>query len=208
MPRRARTLAVVVLAAAAVVAPHGDAVAAPPSLHRLRVPSETMVPTIPIGAWVDVDGHAYDHALPQLGDIVILHPPRSEDDMTADLPPCGVRRRKSEMCARATPGLSAMKYIKRVVGLPGDRLSMRGGHLIRNGARAAEPFIATDRCPDIDECDFPRAITVAPGRYFLLGDNRGASFDSRYWGPMPLHALLSKVVKCTPPAGGQCGTIG
>lgn len=171
------------------------------------VPSETMEPTIPIGATIQADYDALRVAPPQLRDIVVIHPPRS------DLYPrrdgsyrCAAPRRRGQMCARPVRRLSQLRYLKRVVGLPGDRLSLRNGRLTRNGAPADEPYANRTHCRGrAPDCDYPRTITVPPGLYFVLGDNRGASIDSRDWGPLPPRALLARAISCTTEAGEPCG---
>jgi signal peptidase I len=82
-------------------------------------------------------------------------------------------------------------YIKRIVGLPGDRLSLRRGRLFRNGQPVDEPYAAP--CDHRRLCRFPRTITVPRGRYYLMGDNRGENLDSRVWGPVPRRALAGRV---------------
>jgi signal peptidase I len=151
-----------------------------------RVPSEAMEPTIHRGQRIHVDMGAYDHDQPKIGDVVILHPP-----LGADTNECGAPKPQDQMCARPTPELGSVTFVKRVVGLPGDRLAMREGRLIRNGRPVGEPY--TKRCGGYDGCDLPRTIRVPAGHYFLLGDNRGASDDSRFWGPVPKRALLGRV---------------
>ena len=148
------------------------ALMAPPHTKTLRVPSESMVPTIPIGAKVLVNLDVYDHAKPKFGDIVILHPP--EAAIVGDFGhECGdAQRRPRQMCAVAQPGKASERFIKRVVGLPGDRLSLRRGRLTRNGKRVVEPFIDACDKPGDDHCDFTRTMTVPAGQYFMLGDNR------------------------------------
>lgn len=105
-------------------------------------------------------------------------------------------------------------YVKRVIGVPGDRIRMEHGQVIRNGHRLVEPYtqhIAT--YPDNYRDNFPRAATVPafprgrdmlehhlvngevevpPGTLFALGDNRENSEDSRYWGFVPRSYVIGK----------------
>lgn len=84
-----------------------------------------------------------------------------------------------------------MKFVKRVVGLPGDRITLRDGRVVRNGRQMREPFI--EACRGIgSSCDFPRALTVPAGMYYVLGDNRGESDDSRFWGAVPRDAIVGR----------------
>ena len=59
---------------------------------------------------------------------------------------------------------------------------MRDGHVVRNGVQQREPFV--NPCGAGPDCNLG-TITVPAGHYFMMGDNRGASDDSRYWGPVP-----------------------
>ena len=83
-------------------------------------------------------------------------------------------------------------FIKRVVAVGGDTIAIRNGRVIRNGKPADEPFI--EPCGTGSGCDFPQAIRVPEGYVFLMGDNRGGSDDSRYWGPIPVSRIIGKAV--------------
>ena len=81
-----------------------------------------------------------------------------------------------------------MNFIKRVVAGPGDRLAVRGGHVILNGKRQSESFI--EPCGGGEACDLPREIRIPADHYFMMGDNRGSSDDSRFWGPVPTKWII------------------
>jgi signal peptidase I len=170
-----------------------------------RIPSDSMLPTLKVGQRVLVD--RFSHHLggdPKLGDVTVFMPPRG-----ADLPErqCGVAGEgpsydsapaSRRSCTRATAQEGSKPFIKRVVGLPGDVIAVLDGHVIRNGRRAQEPFTAP--CGGGAECNLD-PITVPPGHYFLMGDNRGNSDDSRFWGPVPRARIIGKAVATYWPPG-------
>jgi signal peptidase I len=149
-----------------------------------RIPSGSMEPTLVVGERVLVNriGHAFGP--PSVGDIVVFHPPRDFEAGCAD-PGRGVRGGRSGGQACDIPGSepSAQNFIKRVVAGPGDRLAIRGGRVILNGRPQDESYIRP--CDAGAQCDFPGPITIPPDHFFMMGDNRGASDDSRFWGPVP-----------------------
>jgi signal peptidase I len=89
----------------------------------------------------------------------------------------------------------SVDYIKRVIGVPGDDVTLAGGHVWVNGELLAEPYIAeTDRESYV-------SAHVRPGHYFVLGDNRPRSSDSREFGQVPADYLRGRVdVRLWPPA--------
>ncbi|MBV9311788.1 MAG: signal peptidase I, partial [Solirubrobacterales bacterium] len=133
-----------------------------------RIPTESMVPTLAVGQRVlanRLDTH------PSVGDIVVFHPPRGADP---ESPICGARNQgggNSQACGIPTAGESSQTFIKRVVAGPGDRISVVDGHVIRNGVREKDPYIA--QCTGDGSCNFRQPIVVPPGDYFMMGDNRG-----------------------------------
>ena len=145
-----------------------------------RIPSGSMEPTLTIGQRVLTNRLAGN---PGLGDVVVFHPPAGADPAN---PLCANPNQgpgHSQACSKPVPHESTATYIKRVVGLPGDHISIRNGHVIRNGVREKDSY--TEPCGAAPECNLPKAITVPPGHYFMMGDNRGDSDDSRFWGPVP-----------------------
>jgi len=145
-----------------------------------KIPSESMVPTLQIGQRVLVNRIGARFSDPDVGDVVVFHPPAGaeQDDMCGEEPPMG------QVCLKPTRRRADVNFIKRVVAGPGDRLQVINGRVILNGKRQKEPFIRP--CEGgAGECDFPREVTIPAGHYFMMGDNRGSSDDSRYWGPVP-----------------------
>ncbi|MGX6447457.1 signal peptidase I [Patulibacter sp. S7RM1-6] len=155
------------------------------------IPSGSMRPTLQEGQRVVVErvGHRLG-GTPKVGDVIVFHPAAGADDERCASPDQGPGT--PTPCAKTDARPSTTTFIKRVVGVPGDRLRIDAGHVVRNGRRASEPF--TLRCGDGSDCTFPRAITVPPGTVYVMGDNRGSSEDSRYWGPVRVDWVIGRAV--------------
>ena len=85
---------------------------------------------------------------------------------------------------------SSETFVKRVVGVPGDRIQIVNGHVYRDGAPEKDAYI--EPCNGLGACNFPGVITVPRGDYYMMGDNRGESDDSRFWGPVPRAWIIGK----------------
>jgi signal peptidase I len=144
-----------------------------------RIPSESMEPTLVVGERVLVDRVSPRFGDPERGDVVVFKPPRGADEDVCGAPD----QRPDQACAKPTPERSDTNFIKRVVGVGGDRLKVIRGNVYINGKRQNEDYIKpSESC---DTCNLPREITIPPGHFFMMGDNRGNSDDSRVWGPVP-----------------------
>lgn len=159
-----------------------------------KIPSGSMIPTLSINQRILVnrlDTH------PGLGDVVVFHPPHGGDLGSRQ---CANHNQGfavdgsalAQPCDRPLPSESKQTFVKRVVGLPGDVLRIVDGHVIRNGKRERDVYITA--CGGAPECTFSRPIRIPAGDYYMMGDNRGDSDDSRYWGPVPQRYIIGVAV--------------
>ena len=147
-----------------------------------RIPSGSMEPTLDVGQRVLVNRIGNRFGDPEVGDVLVFHPPKGSDSDT-----CGdSRRRQGQACDAPTGQRSNVNFIKRVVAGPGDTIYIKGGHVYRNGRREKDGYIS-DTCVGEDGrgCNFTTPVTIPANHWFMMGDNRGESDDSRFWGPVP-----------------------
>jgi signal peptidase I len=158
----------------------------------------SMVPTISAGETVVVDPKAYATAAPKVGDIVVFYPPA---DAALQPPVCGARHAAGQVCPAPGGEKSGQLLIRRIVASPGDTIKIVDGHVIRNGERESPEHIKP--CRGGDGCDFPAAVRLPVDDYFMMGDNRGSSDDSRFWGPIRREWIVGKVVGIVAHPGGS-----
>ena len=142
------------------------------ALQTFWIPSSSMVPTLGVHDRILVQKAFFSWRDVREGDIVVFsHPP---------LDNC--------------PGPAEGDLVKRVIALPGQTIYSSGNSIYVNGRRLAEPYL-----PHYDPLGPPIASRQHPyrvprGEFYLLGDNRAISCDSRYWGPIKGSSIVGKVV--------------
>lgn len=162
-----------------------------------RIPSGSMEPTLDVGERVLVQriSHRLGGA-PSVGDIIVFHPPAGADGVPAL---CGAPMVDNRACTKPTRDPSDQTFIKRVVAVGGDTIFIRNGLVVRNGHEQPAPFAAS--CAGGDGCDMTTPIRIPKGSIFLMGDNRGNSEDSRYWGPLPIKWVIGEAFATYWPPG-------
>lgn len=129
------------------------------------LPSSTMNPTLQIGDRVMVDKAIYRTASPQRGDIIVFEAPLDEEVEGA--------------------------FIKRIVGLPGETVEIQAGVVYIDGQPLEEDY-TTIPIQDIQEDYSP--VEVPPNAYYVLGDHRNNSYDSRFFGSVPQDNITGKAI--------------
>ncbi|MBI5309659.1 MAG: signal peptidase I [Actinobacteria bacterium] len=176
-----------------------------------RIPSESMVPTLEVGQRVLVNRVEGRWGSPERFDVVVFKPPSNAATNSCAVSngdeylPGKVYRDESGdnllgdkmPCPKGASGQHTENFIKRVIGMPGDRLKIVKGHAYVNGKMLNEPFVnPASSCDEPDtfssDCTFSLEITIPPDSYYMLGDNRNASADSRYWGPVPAKNIVGE----------------
>jgi signal peptidase I len=136
------------------------------AVQTFFIPSKSMNPTLHVGDRILVNKLSVRFGTINAGDIIVFKKPPAEhcDDGTyTDL-------------------------VKRVIGLPGQTISSQGNNVLINGVVLKEPWTYFHTLsPPI------KKMTLGPNEYFVMGDNRANSCDSRFWGPVPRSDIIGKV---------------
>lgn len=154
------------------------------------IPSGSMRPTLIEGDRIFVERFSRFYSTPKRGDIMVFYPPKEAIKTT---PAAEVERLTGFFC-------KDIAYIKRVVGLPGDRMLIKSDKdgqwaVYVNGKKLQEKYImdSYDYIP-CSEAMYCGPFTVPKGEYFMMGDNRGNSEDSRFWGFLPKDRFIGRAV--------------
>ncbi len=126
-----------------------------------RIPSKSMANTLKSGDFIVADTWAYRTSFPQRGDVVVYVAPDRD-----------------------------VKFVKRVIGVPGDSIAIKDGVVFVNGQPQQEMYIE----PTFNVSTRKQSVelTVPPNMYFVMGDNRDASYDSRYQGSVPAANMIGR----------------
>ena len=146
------------------------------------IPSESMLPTIQVNDRVMVNKLAFKLGEPQRGDVVVFRDP-AEGEIEESIPEAVIR---SVLEAIGVRTRGADDLIKRVIGLPGETIHIEDNRVFVDGVAIDEPYLASVNMPD----DGP--FEVGPEEFFVMGDNRNFSFDSRGFGPVPMDDLIGR----------------
>ena len=99
--------------------------------------------------------------------------------------------KRGDVVAFAFPGAKNQKYIKRIIGLPGETIEIKDGSVFINNQKLIEPYVKISTYPlRSDQTKW----TMGKDEYFVLGDNRFNSNDSRVWGALPKNQLIGKAI--------------
>lgn len=167
-------------------------------VEPFQIPSASMVPTLQIGDYILVNKFTYGLRLPVLGTKIVEIDEPERGDIMVFFPPHDSRY-----------------FIKRVIGLPGDQITYKNKVLTINDKETKQVFLAellpnarnggvprlyeedlgevshmVHHTKGVDRGDF--SVTVKPGHYFMMGDNRDNSSDSRVWGQVPEENIVGK----------------
>src|SRR5207237_298069 len=140
------------------------------------VPTESMTPTILVGDHFFLDKLAfpanYPHALQKYLPIRTIH--------------------RGEIVAFWSPENPNMRLVKRVIGLPGETLEIRDREVYIDGVKLNEPYTVHTDPREYAQRDNYGPVEIPGDQFFMMGDNRDNSYDSRFWGFAPRESLIGK----------------
>lgn len=169
-------------------------------IQSFHIPSRSMVPTLKVRDRLFVSKFSYGASLPFTDKKVFQRPPQRGDVIVFRYPGDPYHRLSLRLIAPAIRFLTFKKinldphkdYIKRVIGLPGEVLEVQEGKVYINGKPLNEPY-AFHSVEDLSSNHYG-PLTVPSGSYFMMGDNRESSSDSRVWGVLERKYIKGKAL--------------
>lgn len=161
------------------------------------IPSPSMVPTLEPGDRVLVNKVVYRFTDPGRGDVIVFENPHPVDEPARNPVSAAIRWVSRGLGFSQAPDED---FIKRIIGLPGEQIEGRNGHVFINGQQLDEPYLNGVETGNFGPTDIPE------GEYFVMGDNRGNSNDSRYaLGPIPRSKIVGEAFVIIWPPGRWSG---
>ena len=136
-----------------------------------QVNGQSMVPTFQDKEYLLTDKVTYKRRAPERGEVVVFHAPDGA----------------------GCPQGAGCDFIKRIIGVPGDQIEVKNGNIYLNGQLLEEPFLPDSYVTDAGAYSRGRLINLGQGEYFVVGDNRSHSSDSRAWGPIQYSDIVGRV---------------
>jgi signal peptidase I len=137
-----------------------------------QVNGQSMVPNFQSGEYVLSDKISYKTRNPRRGEVIVFHAP------------------EAAQCPKGT----GCDFIKRVMGLPGETIQVHDNHIWVNGKAVEEPYIPKEFEILPGPATKDKSITLGPDEYFVCGDNRPYSSDSRTWGPITKSDIVGRAI--------------
>lgn len=178
-------------------------------VQAFKIPSGSMIPTLLIGDHILVNKFTYGTKLPFTGNRVLLfNQPKRGDVIVFSFP----KNKEQEECTSTSKNISTRfsnawssgnpfylfkddckDFIKRVIGVGGDKIEVRSKRVYVNGIPLDEPYtIHNDLTSEGSPRDNFGPFTVPRGSFFVMGDNRDQSYDSRFWGVVDMDEIKGK----------------
>lgn len=164
-----------------------------------RIPSGSMENTLKCQDRILVDRTRFHFRDIERGDVIVFRPParvtpqgKVEPQTVASNRDAGMVISAQKQTRKVYP--ADFDYVKRVVGLPGEKLEVRGHHVVINGKQILEPYLHPIDSQTTDATEDFGPITVPKGTLFLMGDNRENSSDGRVFGPVPESFVIGKAM--------------
>lgn len=162
------------------------------SLQNFRVEGHSMHPTLDSGEYLIVNKLPYFRV--DMARLSRLIPFWEVEEEQHRYLPLAHEPNRGDVIVFQAPNSPGRDFVKRVIGLPGERVRITGGEIYIDGEKLAQKYVSEpDLDDDVDCVPRTRGCVLGEDQYFVLGDNRDQSSDSRDWGPVELEEIVGRV---------------